>query len=228
MKKRNITKRIFFILLAGIIFLSACGMHKKEDEKGKGAIYLEAMMESRYHGNFEPYVCYVDADTDNAKVMHEAVREYYARQLMLYNGVNEKTISKELFSKYEELAGTILEKTAFFIRESEGMEEEGKKLEVVVRPLNLNDISATEIKRYMESYNEMFDGMDLLEVTEEQWQIYEETYGQNVYSILEKYVTQAGYKKEGIVNVPVDSKGRPDVSEEFWYELDDLLVGMTK
>lgn len=220
-------RMILAALLVVVFAVTGCKDSGSKLDSARYTNYIEAIMDCSYHGKTDRYTEVVDADKSEAEEVYSSTVEYYAYELMYYNGVAYDYISEDLYNSYIDLAKEIMAKAKYNVNEATLVNEE-YQVKIEIYPIDLNDISDEEVQNYMDEYNKMLDGIDTTNFTDEQWSEYEEVYGQNIYDILKKYVSQIGYKDvvSKIVIIQVDEDGYYGIPDEDWYDIDDYVVDM--
>lgn len=218
--------RVLIVGLA-VCVLAGCGGSSSID----GALYtnyIQAVMDCSYHGDFSNYIKVVnDATADDAQQVYDDTVDYYAYQLMYYNGVNDEEISEDLYNQYVSLAKEVMSKTKYTVNNANEVEGE-YQVKIDITPIDFNDITNDEIDKYYDEFIEMLSDLDTDSFTDEQWSSYEEAYGNGVLEILQKYVSKIGYKDpvSKIVIISYDEDGLFGISDQDWYDIDDYVVDM--
>lgn len=224
-------KRKLSLIMAAILVVlafTACdGKSGSKAEAARYTNYIEAIMDCSYRGELNRYTEVVDATEAEAEEVYYSTVEYYAYELMAYNEVAYDYVSEDLFNQYVELAKRVMAKAKYNVNEATKVEDD-YQVKVEIYPIDFNDITTEEIENYIDEFNKMLEGIDTTQLTEEQIIEYEEMYGQNVLSILEKYEDQIGYKDvvSKVVIIEVDEDGYYGISDEDWYDIDDYVVDM--
>lgn len=224
MKKKLL---LVMTMILAVFSFTACGGSSSKLDGMIYSNYIEAIMDCNYHGELKRYTEVIDATESEAKESYDATVEYYAYELMSYNGVAYDYVSEDMLNKYIDLAREIMGKAKYTVNEATKVNEE-YQVKVEISPIDLNDITDADITARMEEYNKMLEGLDQNAVTEEQWAEYEEAYAQDIYDIIAGYVSKIGYKEtvSKVVIITFDEEGRHGISDDDWYDLDDYVVDM--
>lgn len=230
------TKRILAVLLAAVMVMAvAAGCSSKNvSTKTKGATlyqkYINNIMECCYYGDVAKYVEVCEATLDNAQEAHENTVEFYAYQLMVYNGVDYEYISDEMYDKFNELAGSILAKAKFKVNEAVQVNGDWQ-VKIEISPIDINDTTWDEVEDAIVDYNNNSEAIDFSQMTEAQgeatYRELQEEYAQNVYNIIFSHISSIGYKDtvSKIVIITMDDDGY-GIEDEDWNDIDDLVVDM--
>lgn len=217
---------VSFVLVATM--LCGCGSSSGADLNTViYADYVKGIMDCSYKADFESYTKVCDATTDEAKEVYDSTIEYYASELMYYNGVAYDYISDELKQKYIDLAADLMNKCKYTVNDAVKVDDE-YQVKIEIEPLDINDISYDEIEAYMTEYNKMAENTDFTTMSEEAQYELEEAYALSIYNILESYVDKVGYKsvKSKIVIIEFTEDGTYGIDDEDWYDIDDYVVDM--
>lgn len=188
--------------------------------------YIESGMKCKYYGELEGYKKACDATDEEAKEAYDSTIEYYANELMAYNGVSADYITSELYDKYVDVAEKIMAKAKFTVGKCTKVDGDWQ-LKIEISPMDINDITEDAIQKVMEAYNNAHTTDELNNSTDEQYAQWEEEFAQNILEVLDNAVSNIGYKDtvSKIVIITEDDDGY-GITDDEWYDIDDIVVDM--
>lgn len=188
--------------------------------------YIESGMKCKYYGEFDGYKKACDATDEEAKEAYDNTIEYYANELMAYNGISTDYISEDMYNKYVDLAGKIMAKAKFTVGKCTKVDGDWQ-LKIEISPVDINDITEEDIQKVMDEYNNAHTQDELNNSTDEQYTAWEEEFAQNVLDVLSNAVSNIGYKDtvSKVVIITEDEDGY-GITDDEWYDIDDMVVDM--
>lgn len=156
-------KMILPVLLTLSLLLAGCG---KQEANYRD--YLLSYLSACYSGNTEDYTRYANTNAKTAAEMNRKMQERLADNLCrIY--APEILSDALLYEKMVELAALIYSKADFEV--SEPREENGGYyLDVRIRPMDILNTSAEEIRQYAEEYNSRIDAGEFNDMEKEDFQ----------------------------------------------------------
>lgn len=188
--------------------------------------YIESGMKCKYYGELEGYKKACDATDEEAKEAYDSTIEYYANELMAYNGISSEYISEDMYSKYVDLAGKIMAKAKFTVGKCTKVDGDWQ-LKLEISPVDINDVAEEDIQKIMDEYNNAHTSAEIKDSTDEQYSAWEEEFAQKVLEVLSNAVNNIGYKDtvSKVVIITEDEDGY-GITDDEWYDIDDIVVDM--
>lgn len=188
--------------------------------------YLESAMKCKYYGEFDGYKKTCDATDEEAKEAYDNTIEYYAIELMSYNGISSEYISEDMYNKYVDLAGKIMAKAKFTVGKCTKVDGDWQ-LKLEISPVDINDVAEEDIQKLMDEYNNAHTSAEIKDSTDEQYSAWEEEFAQKVLEVLSNAVNNIGYKDtvSKVVIITEDEDGY-GITDDEWYDIDDIVVDM--
>lgn len=218
MKKKKIG-RIVLALLA-VCCLTGCGVLK---EKMGVAFptkeYVESVLETVYHGEYETYREYTQESIEAARAYHEQYlageAEYFAKYLRI------ETLSEEGKERLEKLIESLYKQARFEVQEPI-RNDNGQLVEVVVYPVEFFQAAGEELNAYIKNFNQALAGGEYDTMSTEEQKARYET---ELISICEKYteISSSGYQISVNLMLKELEGGYYQITEGF-EKLDETVI----
>ena len=179
--KRKKVKGLALVLTMTLILTGCASIKEKLGVAFPVKEYVESMLETVYHGEYEAYQKYTEESEESAKAWHEQYVEeeasYFARYLHI------EPISKKGKERLKKLIEALYRQVRFEVQEPIH-NDEGQWVEVVVYPVDFFREAEEELNEYIKNFNQSLAGGEYDTMSsEEQRAKYEE----ELLSICEKY-----------------------------------------
>lgn len=186
--------------------------------------YVQAVLDCTYRGETEEYINLTGSTDEDATAVYDDEVDYFTALLCYQMAVETDYISDETYAGYTALSKDILNKTQYTV-EKAVKSGSAYHITIVTEPIDFWDITYDAVESYYT--DEMADKFSAATTDEEIAEL-EEEYAEGVLDILSGYVSQIGYKDavNKIVEITVDDDGYYGISDQDWYDIDDLLLDM--
>lgn len=189
--------------------------------------YIKATLDCTYFGETAEYMKLTESTQEEADEVYASQIEYTASVLCYYLDVNMDYVTEETMDGYEETAEALLSKMKY---EVEPAEKSGDSYHITIKcePINCweaigEDVDEFYTGEFGDRYNEVVNG-----TSEEDLAALEEEYAVEVLEIINTNLTDLSYKEPvtKIVEIVEDEDGFYGISDEDWYDIDDILMDL--
>lgn len=203
------------LCLSGVMLVTGCGFAGVTYQN-----YVQAVLDCSYHENFQAYCDLTDHTIQEAEQLFQDEKTALSTRIRNYYGVKSDFISEEMTAQYDELAGEILNRTKYTIREV-NRTGDAYQVTLILSPVDFWERTAPAVESY---YENDFTPKYTRAKTQQKADMLEEVYARQVLRILERSLEELDY----ITPVQYDfiiGTGENSVRGTTWQEIDGILLG---
>lgn len=187
--------------------------------------YVDTALKASFYGDFAEYVANLYDSEENASALYESEKEYYAEGLMYYLDIDSSRIDEAIVERYEKIAETVLGKAKWEIGNLayDEMNLTGT-MELILYPVNFLDIIDDDVNKVISDFQNKYSDTNPDTCSEEELTAIEQDYANMMLEALEPKAaeTMVNESVKRVFNIDYDEGV---ITDDDWYEIDDILMG---
>ena len=180
MKRRKI-KGLTLSLAMALILTGCTSIKEKLGVAFPVKEYVESVLETVYHGEYEEYQKYTEESVTAAKAWHEQYVEEEAAYFAEY--LHIEAVSKKGEERLKKLIEELYKQVRFEVQEPI-RNDEGQLVEVVVYPVDFFKEAEEELNEYIKNFNQALAGGEYDTMSSEEQKV---KYEEELLAVCEKY-----------------------------------------
>lgn len=222
MKKKLV---LLLVLVMTVSMLGACSSYSDRNAMDYGA-YVQSLLDLDYKGITDKYLELVDDTKENAESFYGTTMQYWMYQLAdLYQVYVDG--DEGLYNDMLALTESIFAKVKYEVADAVKTDDY-YTVEVTLYPMLFTEMTRDEVQAYQDQFNTQAANGEFGDYGNNDADTLrgEIEYGNQVISILEKYVSQIEYDKavSKIVKITKDEDGLYGISDEDYADLEGYLL----
>lgn len=207
-------KKLAILLMVLCVLFTGCGFAGETYRN-----YVKAVLDCTYHEEYQAYQELTKASQLASEEIYETEEAALSQRLRDTYGVRTDMISEELIQEYTELAGTILKKTKYIVRDVIG-NGANYTVVLVVSPIDFWEKAQEDIQEY---YDGEFTEKYAKAPTRTAADRLEEEYASHVLEILTEHAETLAYLEPVIYTFTIENNG---VTSQIWKDIDELILNL--
>lgn len=207
-------KKLTPLLAVLCLILTGCGFARVTYRE-----YITAVLDCTYHEEYQQYQEFTDASQLSAEAVYADEKSALSQRLRNTYGIQSDKISEDLIQSYDDLAGTILHKTTYSVRDVVNTDNTYIVV-LVIAPIDFWQMTKFEVQDY---YDFEFTEKYANAPTQAAADRLEEEFASRVLDILTEHVETLGYLEPIVYTFEIENN---TISAQTWQEIDRLILNL--
>ncbi|MBQ3600062.1 MAG: hypothetical protein II992_02530 [Lachnospiraceae bacterium] len=183
--------------------------------------YVDSEMKACYHGEFDDYVRYLDAEETEAKEIYESYAEYYADEILYYIGINSESLDKETKKQYVAFAKKVLKKTKWEFDAVTVSSTGSGLIKMDVYPTNLFEVIEEPVGEVLMDFQE--ENANINSLSDKEYAAMEAKLAKKVLNVMKENLDKVKTKEAEWLALNISDYS---LSEENWEDIDNKIMDL--
>lgn len=187
--------------------------------------YMDTALRTSFYGDYTEYVANMYDTEENAIELYESEVAYYAESLMYYLDMDSSVLDEVTIESYYKIAEMVLSKAKWEITNMQYDENTlTGTMELTLYPVDFLYIIDSDADMVIAEFQNKYSNVDPDSCTDEELAAIEQDYANMMLEVLNARAAETKVSDPVVKTYNIDYMTGV-VTEDDWYEIDDILMG---
>lgn len=187
--------------------------------------YIDTALRTSFYGDYTEYVANLYDTEENAIELYESEIEYYAESLMYYLDMDSSMLDEATIESYYNIAKVVLNQAKWEITDMQYDEADlTGTMELTLYPVDFLYIIDSDADMVITEFQNKYSNIDYNSCTDEEKMAIEQDYANMMLEVLNARAAETKVSDPVVKTYNIDYMNGV-ITEDEWYEVDDILMG---
>ena len=187
--------------------------------------YMDTALRTSFYGDYTEYVANMYDTEENAIALYESEVAYYAESLMYYLDMDSSVLDEATIESYYKIAEMVLSKAKWEITNMQYDENTlTGTMELTLYPVDFLYIIDSDADMVIAEFQNKYSNVDPDSCTDEELAAIEQDYANMMLEVINARAAETKVSDSVVKTYNIDYMTGV-VTEDDWYEIDDILMG---